>query len=277
MADFTDFAETLEDIDTIVKHHSIKYHEEKDKKEKKEMKMKKKSDHARETEYSKDYSKEFEKRTNMFYKVMRTRKCDPILNMDLDDDYCFKFAEMWDPYTGTREKKDPHGPLCFHPDALIRYYYLNRLKGLWVEPVDEVSGYYEGYYDCHVGAGENIEIQSRGECPEKYLFRVPVQDCYLTPDHNHSFITMGPRLTDDEIKNLETIAETKPKSYKEMFGSERPKISRIKYYYDQAISKTPDISKLITELTVEERNDPEKIMELYYRANRIAVDELIKM
>jgi hypothetical protein len=53
-----------------------------------------------------------------------------------------------------------------------------------------------------VGSGENINIIGRGECPEKYLFRLPIIDCYLEKDYNKSIITMGPKLTIEEITAL---------------------------------------------------------------------------
>ncbi len=220
------------------------------------------------------YKTDYEDRTTEYYKTLRFRKMDPISNIDLNDNNSFKFQHMWDPYTGERKEKDPFGPLYFDPDALIHYYYLNRLKNLWNEPVDENGGYYEGYYDMLVGTGENISIVGRGDCPEKYLFRIPIIDCYLEKDYNKSFITMGPKLTDDEAKLIDEIARKNPNNYKLMFKKHRPSLFDMKKYYDIAISKNPDISQLKDKNKI---YTDEELNELKYKASCNAVDKLKSM
>jgi len=195
---------------------------------------------------------------------------DPIIQIELDDDCAFKFDYMWDPYTGQRTEKDPFGPLYFDPDSLIHYYYINRLKNLWTEPVDENGGYYEGYYDMLVGSGDNINIIGRGECPEKYLFRIPIIDCYLEKDYNKSIITMGPKLTDNEVMMIDELAKKSPNNYKLMFKKNRPSLYEMKKLYDQAISSNPIIK----------HNDfasVDAIKSLKYKANCNAVDKLKNM
>jgi hypothetical protein len=218
------------------------------------------------------YNKEYEDRTTEYYKTLRFRKMDPLINIDLEDDNSFKFKYTWDPYTGERKESDPYGPLYFDPDSLIHYYYINRLKNLWNEPVDETGGYYEGYYDMLVGSGENINIVGRGECPEKYLFRIPIIDCYLEKDYNKSIITMGPRLTDDEAKEIDRIAQKNPSNYKQMFRKNRPSLYEMKKLYDEAINLNPSIN-LISKHNYSE----EEIKELKYKANCKAVDKLKSM
>jgi hypothetical protein len=178
---------------------------------------------------------------------------------------------MWDPYTGEKTEPDPFGPLYFDPDSLIHYYYINRLKNLWNEPVDEINGLYEGYYDMLLGSGNNINIIGRGECPEKYLFRIPIIDCYLEKDYNKSIITMGPRLTDEEAKEIDTIAQKHPLNYKAMFSKTRPSLYKMKKYYDEAINDNPNITLRIIDYS------EEKIKELKYLANCKAVDKLKRM
>lgn len=213
------------------------------------------------------YDKNYEDRTTEYYKTLRLRKMDPIINIDLDDNNSFKFKYMWDPYTGERKEPDPFGPLYFDADSLIHYYYINRLKNLWNEPVDDTNGYYEGYYDMSVGSGDNINIIGRGECPEKYLFRIPIIDCYLEKDYNKSFITMGPRLTDDEVKEIDRIAQKNPSNYRQMFRKNRPSLYEMKKLYDEAINLNPhiDLNGIYSE---------DKIKNLKYKANCRAVDKL---
>jgi len=211
----------------------------------------------------------YEDRTTEYYKTLRIRKMDPLINIDLDDDTSFKFKYMWDPYTGERKESDPFGPLYFDADSLIHYYYVNRLKNLWNEPVDDINGFYEGYYDMLLGSGNNINIHSRGECPEKYLFRIPIIDCYLEKDYNKSIITMGPRLTDEEAKEIDTIAQKHPLNYKAMFSKTRPSLYKMKKYYDEAINDNPKIKNINYKNCSEE-----KIKELKYLANCRSVDKL---
>ncbi len=216
------------------------------------------------------YEKEYEERTTEYYKTLRFRKMDPIINIDLDDSNAFKFEYMWDPYTGERKEKDPHGPLYFDPDTLIHYFYTSRLKNLWNEPIDETGGYYEGYYDILVGAGENLNIIGRGECPEKYLFRLPIIDCYLEKNYNKSIITMGPKLTDNEIKLIDEIANKNANNYKLMFKKNRPSLYEMKKYYDIAINNNPTIN-------YDKQESDDVIKTLKYKENCNAVDKLRNM
>ena len=213
---------------------------------------------------------EYDRRTNEYYRILRSRKMDPFISIDLDDHYAYKYPYIWDPYTGIKsDKLDKDGPLCFHPDVLIHYFYKNRLNNLWVEPVDDLqAGYFEGYYDMAVGAGENIHVVGRNECPEKYLFRLPIIDCYLTKDHSDMVITMGPKLTDADIDEIYNIALKNKNSYRDIFGKPRPNLVLMKQLYDQAISKTPYSNISTDTYTAEQKK------ELFDKLNRIAVDKL---
>lgn len=215
----------------------------------------------------------YDKRTIEYYKVMRSRKMDPILSMDIDDKISFEYPYIWDPYTGNASHVlDPDGPLSFHPDVLIHYFYTNRLNNLWVEPVDDiVNGYFQGYYDMAVGTGENVAIQGRGEYPEKYLFRIPIIDCYLTKDHNDMVVTMGPKLSDADIATIYNKALKLGDNYKLMFGRNRPNLIKMKEYYDQALSTKPSYDKDLSNISVEKKQ------EIYYKLNRVAVDCLRSM
>ncbi|AYV78676.1 MAG: hypothetical protein Edafosvirus24_2 [Edafosvirus sp.] len=204
------------------------------------------------------------------YRVLRLRKMDPIINLDLDERKSFAFKYEWDPYTGERLGIDPYGALYFNPDYLIRHFYLSRLNNLWVDAKDEKDGFYQGYYDTSVGAGEDMFIASRGHFPERYVFRLPIMDCYLTKDYNHKFITMGPKLTNQEIADIEEKASKMGNSYLTLFGKPRPSIVKMKKLYDQAISKNPFIPNS-HKLTNKQRE------EAFSSANRRAIEELKKM
>jgi len=181
---------------------------------------------------------QYDTTTTGYYKSFRVTKTDPLIYIQLCDSMCFKFHNRWDSYTGERLEIDNDGPLCFHPDSLIRYFYLHRLDNLWHEPVDETRGHYEGYFGDGVGAGEQFHVNSRGDAPEKYLFRLPIIDCYLTPQHQKSIITMGPKLTNVEINEIDKCANAyHGNTYSQMFRQKRPSLSYMKQLYDVAIDK----------------------------------------
>lgn len=179
---------------------------------------------------------------NDYYNALRKSRIDPLLNIPLD--ICFEFKYKWDPYTGERLEEDINGPLCFHPDVLIHYFYTNRLNNLWIDSVDDSSGFYEGYYGCHVGAGSNLEVKSRGLHPEKYLLRLPIVDCYLTNDHKESIVTMGPILTDEEINIIDELA-FQTNMYHSWFNKPKPSLSLINDFYRNAIDNSLEYNENI--------------------------------
>ena len=182
------------------------------------------------------YNEEYTFDTVEFYKSIRKLKLDAIMNTETDETR-FLYYNMWEPLTGEILDKDPYGPLCFDPVYLIYHYYNQRLNNLWVKESDEQGGYYSGYYDSGVGAGEDCLIMSRGYHPEKYLFRLPIVDCYLTENHNYQFITMGPKLT------FEQIAEINRKVDKQKFIKLFQKVIKFDKYY---IDMIPDLTLMKT-------------------------------
>lgn len=256
MTQFVDFAEAA-GITTKLKHVSlgkIKIPEKP-----KELDSKYVTSHGQKVIY--------DKRTMLYYKVLRERKMDPLFYQELTDKTGFKYKYQWDPYTGEVLKEDPYGPLYFHPDNLIKFFHTNRLRNLWEEPTDDNAGYFQGRYDDLVGIGEDFHIQSRGNFPERYLFRLPITDCYLTKDHEEKFITLGPKLTDDDVKEIDRLAAEWGDSYKQQYGRNRPSLTYMKKLYDTAISKTPHVEDI-------DKLPEDKRQILYDKINRAAVDQL---
>lgn len=183
------------------------------------------------------YLATYDDTTCIYYKKHRSKHTDPIMfDVLKSKSSSFKFCDMWNPDTGNRIGIDPFGPLYFHPINLLQHFYWNRLNGLWVEP----NNGYQGYYGDTVGAGEDIEM-GRGVYPERYLFRLPISNCYLKKGHNMSIITMGPKLTTSEICEIDRIInkfwsndQIYEKIYKKI-GS----LYKLKCYYDVAIAKDP--------------------------------------
>ncbi len=209
--------------------------------------------------------------TTHYYKTLRQTKRDPITNDLVDEKLAFRFKYRWDPYTGERLDEDPYGPLLFDCDNLIKHFYETRLNNLWVKPVDDGAGFQlEGYYDDGLGAGEEFHIQSRGHHPERYCFRLPIPDCYLSVDHTDKFITFGPKLTDQEIEEIEKLANKSSSNYRKAYGKNRPSLTQMKRFYDAAISQRPEV-------TVPDGTDAEGVKMLYYQYNVNAVKSLINM
>ena len=138
---------------------------------------------------------------------MRELHIDPITHEKVPENLAFKFEYMWDPITGDRLDKDPHGPLYFNCINLYINFYYNRLRMLWTDGdiIDNVQ--YEGYYGDGLCSGDDLYVPSRGISKHLHLFRLPLIDCYLEKDFDLSVITMGPKLNDDEIDFIHDISK----------------------------------------------------------------------
>jgi len=214
---------------------------------------------------------DFDDTTCLYYKSHRIQKTDPITFDDLMDTNAFKFYNMWDPYTGKRIEVDPYGPIYLNPITLLHHFYQYRLNNLWIDQSDEADGVYTGYYGDGVGAGEDFEVIGRGIYPEKYLFRLPIPNCYLKKKHDMSLITMGPKLTDDEISHIDNLITKYWKHdmlYKKIYNK-IGSLKNLKYYYDIAISKNPtkmDLCNFNNKIVNEIMSNPNEYL------NRKAVD-----
>lgn len=185
------------------------------------------------------YTKKYNKETTEYFKSCRVQAIDIILNERVDPKTSFKFEYTWNPYTGERLEKDPYGPLYFHPDSLIKYYYTNRMNKLWIYPDDTDAGYFSGMYDDAVGIGKDFICNGQPR-PEWYLFRLPYIPCYLPKQYDMQIPTFGPKITDAEILEIENLANKYHRhNYEKNYIKKRPSLSKIKEYYDIAISKEP--------------------------------------
>ena len=185
----------------------------------------------------------YDKTTTETYKVMRELCLDPITHEKVPENLDFKFEYMWDPITGERLDKDPNGPFHFNVLTLAQNFYYNRLRMLWIdgEIIDGVK--YEGYYGDGLCSGEDIFVPSRGISKHMHLFRLPIIDCYLQSGFDYSVITMGPKLTHEEIDEIQDIID---KYYKLNTNTTKKiktkkNIINLRYMrdlYTKAISKT---------------------------------------
>lgn len=211
----------------------------------------------------------YDNTTNETYRIKRLFRIDPFTDLEIPSNLIFEFQFTWNPYTGIRDKIDPIGPLSFNAICLYDYFYSNRYKGLWNPPIEQ----FQGYYGDLLGAGKKINIKSRGTNPEKYLFRLPIIDCYLPLNHKFSTITMGPELTDNEISRIDLIVQKyHPKRSQPNFVT----LKMLKLYYDNALNPSPDLNLYeIKELQIKYPSlNNNEINEKYYR---YWVDKLVKL
>lgn len=213
--------------------------------------------------------KKYDKTTRENYRIRRIYKIDPLIDKEIPNELIFEFEKEWNPYTGIRSRTDIIGPLCFNAINLYDYFYLNRYKGLWTPPQDG----YQGMYGDMLGSGKRVNIKSRGCYPEKYLYRLPIIDCYLPPTHNLSVVTMGPELTEDEISKIDSIVNKfHPKRNHKKFSS----LTMLKYYYDRALDIYPDID-LDEYKFLKEKFPSDSDFDINSKFNRLFVEKLVNL
>lgn len=222
---------------------------------------------------------EFDESTTVFYKVMRERKLNVFTQEDnIEPNKCFEFRYMWDIFTGERLGIDPCGPLCFHPTELVNYFAEYCLKNLWNDQVDEHGGIYEGYYGDLLGCGEEMYIMGRGHYTELYLFRLPIVDCYLPKDSNLSLITMGPKLTEAELQEIDDLMNKHYlKLYLKKYKKNPPSLIEMKKYYDLALNPIPSLESIGITKTDEKNLSESELKFNRSKVNIYAVEQLKKM
>ena len=152
-----------------------------------------------------EYDKLFDDETTSRYRAYRIKRQDPITCENMKEKNSFKYKYIWNCITGEKIGIDPHGPLCLSPITILRTILSQILIGLWTEIENCIPMYGE-----NVGLGKTFAIPGRGAQPEKYIFRLPIQDCYLYRDSDKfgkSVHTMGPELTDDDLREIDRLIQ----------------------------------------------------------------------
>lgn len=196
-------------------------------------------------EEEKGYKKDYDTTTTVKYVAMRLQKIDPIIDEVINESYALQIEKIWDPISGEFTKEDdPFGPLYFDPIELVKYFYINRLNHLWKDEEDEGpnGGYYEAVPGEGIGAGEDFFLRGRGNHPEYFIWRLPINELYLEKDMPKSVPVKGPKLSRDQIVNIYNLCKKSPKSHWSQTFSEIPNIVEIYDLYMEAINKNPDIS-----------------------------------
>lgn len=173
------------------------------------------------------------------YCDFRINKNDPVTCENLDDENSFKFKHIWDCITGERLGIDPYGSLYFSPVTIFRTIINKILLGLWTEIDDCIP-----FYGENIGVGKNFIIPSRGPQPEKYVFRLPIQDCYLYRNSDKcgkSIHNLGPEFTDEELQEIDMLIKNywMDDSYIEDLPDPTLKLYDLRKLYDVAIDKLP--------------------------------------
>lgn len=230
-------------------------------------------------EYTTKILNEYDQAT-IFYRNCRYQKMDPILYDTVI--HSFEYPYRWDPYTGENLDLDPDGSLHFNPVNLLNYFYQNRLNNLWITQSFDHGGFSEGYYGELVGIGFDFIIVPKGNCPEKYLFRLPIKNCYLKKNYDRSVVTSSPKLSNKDIIKIDDILN-KYYYYDETYQEIYHKIKSLHYMktiYDLAISKTPsklDYSVLWDFEDLSDIHNQKIIPDKDYYLNRLAVEILKQM
>lgn len=225
-------------------------------------------------DYDSGSDTEFDCDTKDNYKDFREHQVDPFTYEKVNNKTAFVFPWKWNPYSGERtDELDENGPLYLDADNLIHFFYSNRLNNLWISQSNDDTGYYHGHYGDAVGSAPEFEIKGRGQHLEWYLFRLPIIDCYLDEEHNEQYITMGPRLTEDEIKMIYELAGKRKLNYKKRHNRHRPNIVQMKELYEVAIHKEPYLG---FEKELEQHLDDDDLVARRCKMNRDFVDKLVK-
>ncbi len=211
----------------------------------------------------------YDKTTTETYRIKRLYKIDPLTDQQIPEHLIIEFKNIWNPYTGKILEEDVTGPLCFNALSLYDYFFSNRFKGIWNPPQNQ----FQGYYGEYLGGGSSLEIKSRGTNPEKYLYRLPIIDCYLPLGHNLATITMGPLLTDEQIELIDGIVS----KYHKNKNNFTP-LKTLKEYYDNAICSESELAINSNAKTWFKSNnyklDKKEHLEKF---NRFNVDKLVNL
>ena len=205
------------------------------------------------------------------YYEFRKKKIDPILLVelplfDMSKKDLFIYYNKWNPYNGNIIEIDSNGPLYFDPNTLIHHFYTRRLEHLWI---NDENGEFSNHYGDGVGNGPDFIIKGRGSHPDWYLFRLPIIDCYLNDDHCMQSVTMGPILTEKDIKQIYKLS--KSVIFKKLYGYKRPNLIKMKILYDEAIDKN-----IHYDLLEVDGINLEDINQIKFQQSTLAVNKLIK-
>lgn len=207
-----------------------------------------------------NYTEKYDENTLEYLELRKSKTC-PLTFEDIDEDKAFKYYNKWNPITGEILDEDEHGPLYFDPVALYMFFLNNVMNHLLL---NIEGGIY--YNNETIGIGKDFNNGKRGSYKEKYVFRLPIDDCYCTEGFDNKIPTMGPVLNDAEIIHIDELINAYyydnddiKKNYKDS-----TKLYEIKRLYDIAIDDDPSFNDSAI---------PESIQSKFYQL--FAIDDMI--
>jgi hypothetical protein len=170
--------------------------------------------------------------TAVFYMGLRKNKMCPIcfssFKSHTGPSYLFYLHDTWDPYTGIRKGEDPYGPIVFCADCITQsiFYKVPHSKLYFPQTTDM-----QEMYGDALGAGGDFKGVERGyDHPEYNIFRLSFPTLYLHNGADQNVITIGPKLTDAEVIQIDQLLKVQNPGRKVSLGA-------IKKLYDTAISE----------------------------------------
>lgn len=155
---------------------------------------------------------------------------------------------MWNSITGEfLNKNDPFGPLIIDINYLVNYFYVNRLRHIYTHGNINQTG----LFGDAIGKYPNFFLPGRGSNPQWYLFRLPINDCYIDKK-NLKYITMGPKLSIHDIKKIYDLCK-RLNTYQTIFNRPIPNIVELYQIYHKIIERCPyDIDSSVIQTLGEE-------------------------
>ena len=175
---------------------------------------------------------EYIKNNNNYYIENRINNICPLSFEKIS--YGYIENRMWNSVTGEfLNTKDPFGSLIFDVNYLVNYFYINRLRHIYTHGNLNQTG----LFGDAIGKYPNFYLSGRGNNPQWYLFRLPINDCYINKDHL-KYITMGPKLSFQDIINIYDLCK-RLNTYHLLFNRPLPNIVEMYKIYHKIIEKCP--------------------------------------
>ena len=175
---------------------------------------------------------EFIKTNSNFYINNRINNICPLSFEKLS--YGYIEHRMWNSITGEfLNNNDPFGPLIIDVNYLVNYFYINRLRHIYTFPTIDQTG----VLGDAIGKYPNFYLPGRGSNPQWYLFRLPINDCYIDKK-NLKYITMGPKLSFHDIQIIYDLCK-RLNTYHFLFNKPIPNIVEMYKIYHKIIEKCP--------------------------------------
>ena len=86
----------------------------------------------------------------------------------------------------------------------------------------------EGHFGDALGKSPDFNIKGRGTHKQWHLFRLPIIDCYVPKNNSLKYITMGPILSDKDLKKIYKLSNKN--TYKKTYKKKIPNLLKLKKF-----------------------------------------------